>query len=110
MPSLSSSPWILGAPHSGFSILIPDQVAHLLANPWPAAARTGFPPPKCRISQAMPTDNRLGPDDGYGVKDAREAPIEPNEQNTVGPTQMHSAWGALLQHIELLPQNKDFGF
>src|SRR5262245_53642767 len=52
-----------------------DQVAHLLANPWPPAARTGFPPPKCRISHAMPTDNRLWPDDGYGVKDARKAPI-----------------------------------
>jgi hypothetical protein len=58
----------------------------------------------------MPTHNRLGPDDGYGVKDARKAPIEPNEQNTVGPTQTQSAWGALPQDIELMPQNKDFGF
>jgi hypothetical protein len=24
-----------------------DQVAHLLANPWPPTARTGLPPPKC---------------------------------------------------------------
>jgi putative SOS response-associated peptidase YedK len=37
-------------------------------------------------------------------------PIEPNEQNTVDPTQMHSAWGALPQDIELMPQNKDYGF
>jgi hypothetical protein len=72
------------------------QVAHLFANPWPAAAPTGFPLPKCRVSHAMPTDNRLRPDDGYGVKNAREAAIEPNEQGTVNPTQTQSAWGALL--------------
>jgi hypothetical protein len=30
--------------------------------------------------------------------------------STVGPTQMHSAWCALLQDIELMPQDQDFGF
>ena len=58
----------------------------------------------------MPTDNRLRPDDGYGVKNAREAAIEPNEQGTVNPTQTQSAWGALLQDIELMPQSQNFGF
>jgi hypothetical protein len=87
-----------------------DQVAHLLANPRPATARTGFPLPKCRVSDSMPTDNRLGPDDGYGVKNAREAAIEPNEQGTVNATQTPSTWGAMLQDIELMPQSQDFGF
>jgi hypothetical protein len=45
----------------------------------------------------------LRPDDGYGVKDARAATVEPNEQDTVGPTQMRSMWRALLQNIELMP-------
>jgi hypothetical protein len=27
----------------------------------------------------MPTQDGLGPDDGYGAKDARAATIEPNE-------------------------------
>jgi hypothetical protein len=58
----------------------------------------------------MPTHNRLEPDDGYGVKNARTATIEPNEQSTVGPTQMHSTWCAPLQNIELMPQYQDFGF
>jgi hypothetical protein len=87
-----------------------DQVTHLLANPWPAAAPTGFPLPKCRVSHAMPTDNRLRPDDGYGVKNARETAIEPNEQRTVNLTQMQTAWGAMLQDIELMPQNQNFGY
>jgi hypothetical protein len=38
------------------------------------------------------------------------ATVEPNEQATVGPTQMHSTWCALLQNIELVPQNQNFGF
>jgi hypothetical protein len=87
-----------------------DQVAHLFANPWPTAAPTGFPLPKCRASYAMPTDNRLGPDDGYGVKNAWKAPKEPNEQGTVNPAQTQSPWGAMLQDIELMPKNQNFGF
>jgi hypothetical protein len=58
----------------------------------------------------MPTHDGLRPDDGYGIKDARAATVEPNEQGTVGPTQMHSTWHALLQNIELMPQHQDFGF
>ena len=58
----------------------------------------------------MPTHDSLGPDDGYGVKNARTATIEPNEQGAVGPTQMQSTWRALLEDIELMPQHQDFGF
>jgi hypothetical protein len=58
----------------------------------------------------MPTQDGLGPDDGYSVKDARAATIEPNEQSTIGPTQMRSAWRSLLQDIELMPQYHDLGF
>jgi hypothetical protein len=46
----------------------------------------------------------------YSVKDARAAAVEPNEHGTVGPTQMQSTSRALLQDIELMPQNQDFGF
>ena len=54
--------------------------------------------------------NRFGPDDGYGIKNARAATIEPDEQSAVGPTQMRSAWRALLEDIELMPQDQDFRF
>ena len=87
-----------------------DQIAHLFADPWSATARTGFPSPVRGEAHAMPTHNSLGPDDGYGVKNARTATIEPNEQGAVGPAQMQSAWCALLQDIELMPQYQDFGF
>ncbi len=58
----------------------------------------------------MPTDDRVGPDDGYGVKDARVATIEPDEYDPVGPTQTHWMWHALLQDAELMPQYQNLGF
>jgi hypothetical protein len=87
-----------------------DQIAHLFADPWSATARTGFPSPIRDEAHSMPTRNSLGPDDGYGVKNARTATIEPNEQGAVGSTQMQSAWCALLQDIELMSAIQDFGF
>jgi hypothetical protein len=58
----------------------------------------------------MRTDDGLRPDDGYGVKNARTATIEPDEQGTVDPAQMQSSWRALLQDVELTLQYQDFGF
>ena len=87
-----------------------DQIAHLFADPWAATARTGFPSPVRGEAHVMPTHNCLGPDNGCGVKKARTATIEPNEQGAGGPTQRQSARGALLQDMELMPQHQDFGF
>jgi hypothetical protein len=38
------------------------------------------------------------------------ATIEPDEQSAVGPTQVRPAWRALLEDIELMSQDQDFGF
>jgi hypothetical protein len=87
-----------------------DQVAHLFADPRSTTERSGLPSPVNGKAHSMPTHDRLRPDDGYGVKNARTATIEPNEQGTVGPTQMQSTWCALLYNNELMPQYQDFGF
>jgi hypothetical protein len=96
---------VLGVPQSGFSkLLLRDQVAHLFADPRAASERTGLP--SSAISgktHLMPSHDSLGLDYGYGVKNARTATIEPNEQGSVSPTQMQSMWRALLQNIELMP-------
>src|SRR5580693_487675 len=110
MPSLSSSPWILGAPQRVLNTHSSDLIAHLFADPWSATARMGFPSPIRGEAHSMPTHYSLGSDNGYRVKNARTATIEPNEQGAVGPTQMQSAWRALLHDIELMPQYQDFGF
>jgi hypothetical protein len=111
MPSLSSSPWLLGATHREFlKTHSSDQVAHLFADPRSALGGTRLPAPVSGKTLSMPAHDSLGPDDGNGVNKARTATIEPDEQDTVGPTQMHSTWCALLQNIELMSQNQDFGF
>ena len=53
---------------------------------------------------------RLGPDDGKGIKDARAATIEPNEQRAIGPTQIQLTWRTLSKHVQLMAQYQDFGF
>jgi hypothetical protein len=58
----------------------------------------------------MPTHHSLRPDDGYGIKNARAATIEPDEQSAVGPTLMRSTWRTLPEDIELMPKNQDFRF
>ena len=58
----------------------------------------------------MPTHNSLGPDNGYGVKDARTATIKPDEQSAIGPTQIQSTWCTLSKHAELMTQNWIFDF
>ena len=65
-----------------------DQVAHLLGDPWPAPGRAGFPSPVAGKTLAMPAHDSLGPDDAQGIKNARVATIEPDEQRAVDPTQM----------------------
>ena len=45
-----------------------------------------------------------------GVKDARTATIEPNEQSTISPTQTRSTWRPPPKNVELMPQQEDLGF
>src|SRR6266567_5492748 len=88
-----------------------DQVAHLSGDPRSATRRARFPSPVASKTLAMPAHDSLGPDDAQGIKNARVATIEPDEQGAVDPTQMQStARRALLQDVELMPQYQDFGF
>src|SRR6516225_3870390 len=76
-----------------------------------SSGRAGFPSPVAGKTLAMPAHDSLRPDDAHGIKNARVATIEPDEQGAVDPTQMQStARHALLQDVELMPQDHDFGF
>src|SRR6516162_5714347 len=100
-----------GAPQRVLKTHSSDQVAHLSGDPRPASGRAGFPSPVAGKTLAMPAHDSLGPDDAQGIKNARVATIEPDEQGAVDPTQMQStARRTLLQDVELMPQYQDFGF
>ena len=64
-----------------------DKVAHLFVDLRSATGRAGFPSPKCSEAFAMPTHDRLRSDNRYGIKDARKAAVEPNEQRAIDPGQ-----------------------
>ena len=84
------------------------KVAHLFVDPRSATERTRLPPPVSGQAHSAPTHNSFGPDDGYGIKNARKATIEPNEQGAVGPAQFQSTWCALSKHVQLMAQNQKF--
>jgi len=95
---------LCGAPQGVLEAHSSDQVAHLLADPRPTSARTRLPSPVSSKALSMPAHNGLGPDNGNGIKNARTATIEPDEQGAVDPAQMWSKWSAPLQDVELVPQ------
>src|SRR5476651_887341 len=85
-----------------------DKVAHLFSSDLSATERTRLPSPVSGKAHSVPTHNSFGPDDGYGIKNARKATIEPNEQGAVGPAQIQSTWCALSKHVQLMTQNQKF--
>src|SRR5712691_10291476 len=85
-----------GAPKRVLQAHSSDQVAHLLGDPRSATGRTRLPSPVSGKTHAMPTQDRVGPENGYGVKDARVATIQPDEQSAIDPTQMRPAWRSPL--------------
>ena len=57
----------------------------------------------------MPTNDSLGPDDGQRIYNARNQAIQPNQRASIEGAKNKSLWGIAPQHIDLLPENQDFG-
>jgi hypothetical protein len=69
-PSLSSSPWIRGAPQSGFSTFHPpDQYPQLCLYLRSPSQRARLPTPVTAKADPMPTRERLGSDDYENLQD-----------------------------------------
>src|SRR5262249_33577723 len=77
-PSLSSSPWIRGAPHNGFSLLIRlDEFAQLTANSGPSWPTAKFPAPVGPKPCAMPAQDRVRLNDTEQTEQAWPEPSHP---------------------------------
>src|SRR5713101_4058080 len=83
-PSLSSSPWIRGAPQSGFSTLIrrinTRSSVSICGRP-PLWAR--LPTPVAAKAGSVPTHERLGPDDCENVLDCWKPAIQLDKEQAI---------------------------
>src|SRR6266481_3900527 len=69
-PSLSSSPWMRGAPQKWVLDAYPsDQRAQLHLDWWPPSPATRFPTPVAAKAGSVPTHERLGPNDCQNIQD-----------------------------------------
>jgi hypothetical protein len=109
MPSLSSSPWIRGAPQSGFAMLMSYELANVRRCLWPATARSRFPAPIGSESSAVPADHRLRLENFQGVQYSRSHTIERGKHEAVNVTERQSLRGFAPQHVELMSKDKDLG-
>jgi hypothetical protein len=108
MPSLSSSPWMRGAPHRGFSRLIRRTRLPMLAD------RAGRPAPRRdfqRQNRRKPVRCQRSRVSGLKMIDASsregEQAIEADEDQAIYGFQLRSGWCCPVQDDELLPQVKD---
>src|SRR5437660_3789381 len=105
-PSLSSSPWMRGAPHSGFSALIRRISAQICGDLWPASKAAGFPPPVPTEAGPMPTYESLGPDDRDGLQHRWEPSIQLDQEQAIPIRELNATAHPPLQHNQLMSERR----
>src|ERR1700694_6032104 len=105
MPSLRSSPWILGAPHSGLAMLI-SRISRristgIIGRP---PRRLDLPAPVGSEPGTMPADKGVRLDDRQRIANFRVQPVETNEYHSVDGAEGEFLWSSSPQNVDLLPQ------
>ena len=107
MPSLSSSPWIRGAPQIVGEAHVADQLAGFERHFWSAAARARLPSPEQVKPGPMPADDRLRLDDRQGAQNSRRDLIETGKDKTIESIEGNPLRRFSSQHIKLVAQRQD---
>src|SRR5215475_14570871 len=110
MPSLRSSPWILGAPHNGLAMLIADQSANFQQYSWSAAAVPRFPAPIRSETGTMPTDDGIGLHDRQRLDGIWHQTIQYNKDQAIHGTEGHSLRHMPPLYVKLMTKNQDLSF
>src|SRR5258708_3671343 len=102
-PSLSSSPWMRGAPHSGLSALIRRISARR------SASICGRPPAdrdfQRQYRRKLARCQRcLGPNDGDCLQDRWKLPIQLNEEQPIAFCEFQATSHLPPQHSQLMPE------
>src|SRR6476659_7966898 len=105
MPSLRSSPWIRGAPHSGLARLI-SRISRRISTPnnRPTTTASRLPAPVGSEPGTMPADKGVRLDDRQRIANFSEQPIETNEYHSVDGAEGEFLWSSSPQNVDLLPQ------
>src|SRR5262249_39523197 len=108
IPSLSSSPWIRGAPHNGFSRCIRRMRARTVCRNGRSADAAGprLPRPEHPETRAMPGNNGVRLDDHQRRSPSRPDPREPYPEEPVGRCQPRSLHEP-LQDAQLVTECQD---
>jgi hypothetical protein len=110
-PSLSSSPWMRGAPQSGFSDAHPpDQDAQLrldLRSPSPWAR---LPTPVAAKSGSVPTHERLWPDDCEDLQDCWKPTIQLDKEPAIMVREPNATTRPAPQDNQLMSKDRVLGF
>src|ERR1700722_822505 len=106
-PSLSSSPWMRGAPQSGFSTFIRrinarSSVSICGRPPWGAR----LPTPVAGKAGPVPTHERLGPDDCENLQDRRKPAIELDKEPAIMVRKPGAATQPALQDNQLMSKHR----
>jgi hypothetical protein len=109
MPSMSSSPWIRGAPHSAFSLLIRRMRSlisrSILGRPLTSAR---FPAPVCPKAAPVPPDHGLGLDHDDCIQNRGKASVQPDEDQPIYVPQPHPRRSLAAEDDYLLTQDNVF--
>jgi hypothetical protein len=90
IPSISSSPWIRGAPHSEFSLLIRRMRSRISRSILGAATTSaGFPAPIGPKAAPMPADHGFGLDHGDRIQNRGEESVQPDEDQPIDVPRPH---------------------
>src|SRR5215831_4580259 len=82
-PSLSSSPWMRGAPQRVVDAHLPDQRTQPSLDRRPASRRSRLPAPIAAKARVVPVDERLGTDDGKYLKDRRKPAVKQDQDPAI---------------------------
>src|SRR5215813_10506048 len=109
-PSLSSSPWMRGAPQSGFSTLIRRIISRSSAPICGRPPGGRLPTPVAAKFGSVPTHERLRPDDRENLQDCWKPAIQLDKEPAIKVREPKATTPPASQDNQLMSQRRILGF
>src|ERR1700720_3642003 len=109
-PSLSSSPWMRGAPQSGFSTLIRRINAAAPCRSASPSLGARLPAPVAAKAGPVPTHECLGPDDGENLQDRRKPAVQLDKEPAIMVGEPDATRQPTPHDIQLMSKHRVLSF